>query len=260
MTIYNPYTYLIGWTHLDKWYYGVRYAKGCHPSDFWDTYFTSSKYVQDLRESEGEPDVIQIRRVFDCPDKARMWEHKVLKRTNAVYEDRYINKSHANLYNTFTSEQTSETTKKAMSDPNLRKHLSKRAKERGMGRRSCILCKRTFDQGNFDRHYQTHFGRKRMWIRNDKECTMIWNDEPIPEGWWKGKIQPKGYNRGPMPEGWAESHSKKIKGKPKLVEHRKAMSKTAMGRKAITNGKRNTWLHQGQKMPQGFRYVSSKYT
>ena len=26
----TPYTYLIGWTKLDKWYYGVKYAKIAH--------------------------------------------------------------------------------------------------------------------------------------------------------------------------------------------------------------------------------------
>jgi hypothetical protein len=37
MNIYNtPYTYLIGWSNQNKYYYGVRYAKDCHPNDFWD--------------------------------------------------------------------------------------------------------------------------------------------------------------------------------------------------------------------------------
>lgn len=25
----QPYTYLIGWSKLNKWYYGVRYSKKC---------------------------------------------------------------------------------------------------------------------------------------------------------------------------------------------------------------------------------------
>jgi hypothetical protein len=42
----TPYTYLIGWSHLNKWYYGRRTAKGCHPSELWVKYFTSSKSVK----------------------------------------------------------------------------------------------------------------------------------------------------------------------------------------------------------------------
>ena len=47
------YTYLIGWTKYNIQYYGVRYAKGCHPDDLWKTYFTSSKYVKEFREKNG---------------------------------------------------------------------------------------------------------------------------------------------------------------------------------------------------------------
>lgn len=42
MYIYTPYTYLIGWSKHNIWYYGKRTAKNCHPNDFWVTYFTSS--------------------------------------------------------------------------------------------------------------------------------------------------------------------------------------------------------------------------
>lgn len=59
---YIPYTYLIGWTILDCYYYGVRTAKGSTPEDFWKTYFTSSKQVKKLRIQYGDPDVIMIRK------------------------------------------------------------------------------------------------------------------------------------------------------------------------------------------------------
>ena len=58
----TPYTYLIGWKSLDKWYYGVRYGKGVHPSDLWVVYFTSSRHVKKFRDDHGEPDVIEIRK------------------------------------------------------------------------------------------------------------------------------------------------------------------------------------------------------
>ena len=30
------YTYVIGWKDVDKYYYGVRFAEGCQPSDLWE--------------------------------------------------------------------------------------------------------------------------------------------------------------------------------------------------------------------------------
>jgi hypothetical protein len=93
MNIYTPYTYFIGWSWLNTYYYGVKFAKKCHPSDLWVTYFTSSKYVHEFRELYGEPDIIEIRNVFNTADKARSWEHKVLKRIKAVLRKDFLNES-----------------------------------------------------------------------------------------------------------------------------------------------------------------------
>lgn len=89
----KPFTYLIGWKALDKWYYGVRYARGCHPDDLWTKYFTSSKYVLKLREDFSEPDVIEIRQTFDDSLQAREWEEKVLRRLNVIKDGRWLNKN-----------------------------------------------------------------------------------------------------------------------------------------------------------------------
>jgi hypothetical protein len=99
--IYTPYTYLIGWSKLNKWYYGVRYAQkdrclyetGCHPDDFWNTYFTSSEEVKEYLKLHGEPDVIQIRHKFASKEKAISWETKVLRRMNAVKDDKWLNRN-----------------------------------------------------------------------------------------------------------------------------------------------------------------------
>ena len=99
----TPYTYLIGWTQLNKWYYGVKFAKNCHPDQFWISYHTSSPDVKVLREQFGEPDVVQIRRVFesrkntDTSDDARLWEHKVLRRIKAVKKSEWINKGNGGV-------------------------------------------------------------------------------------------------------------------------------------------------------------------
>lgn len=87
------YTYLLGWSKHNKFYYGVRFAKGCHPNDLWISYFTSSKYVKEFRKHYGEPDIIQVRRTFDNTASARLWEEKVLKRLNVIKREDFLNRT-----------------------------------------------------------------------------------------------------------------------------------------------------------------------
>lgn len=89
MVIY--YTYLIGWSKLNRWYYGVRYAKDAHPNELWTRYFTSSRVVEHFAKINGDPDVIEIRKTFDSPVKARLWESKVLTRMNVSSDSRFLN-------------------------------------------------------------------------------------------------------------------------------------------------------------------------
>jgi len=89
--IYKPYTYLIGWTNHNKWYYGVRYAKNCNPADLWTKYFTSSKKVKAFRKMYGEPNIIQIRKTFKDSKSAKLWEDKVLRRMEVHIKDEWLN-------------------------------------------------------------------------------------------------------------------------------------------------------------------------
>jgi hypothetical protein len=86
-----PYTYLIGWTNLNKWYYGIRYKDGCNPDELWKVYFTSSKLVKQLRISHGEPDIIEIRKTFSDKIKANIYEAKVLRRLKVIKKDKWLN-------------------------------------------------------------------------------------------------------------------------------------------------------------------------
>lgn len=90
-----PYTYLIGWSNLNKWYYGVRYARGCSPDDLWVKYKTSSNYVKDFVREHGDPDIIQVRKTFDNVSNARLWEEKVLVRMNVIKNEKWINKNNS---------------------------------------------------------------------------------------------------------------------------------------------------------------------
>ena len=93
MNIYQPFTYHIAWTEQDLHYYGVRYADQCNPTDLWTSYFTSSKVVAQLRADLGEPDVIEVRRIFQDSDAAIDWENKVLRRLNVMESDTWVNRN-----------------------------------------------------------------------------------------------------------------------------------------------------------------------
>ena len=97
----TPYTYLIEWTELKIRYYGCRYSKDCHPSDFWVDYFTSSEYVSEFIKNHGEPDRREIRKIFTDSDyktrvaRCQKWEDIFLKRVDAVRSEFWLNKSRA---------------------------------------------------------------------------------------------------------------------------------------------------------------------
>ena len=91
----KPYTYLIGWTLHNKWYYGVRYAKNCHPDDLWVKYRTSGKYVTDFVTQYGDPDVVQVRKTFENVNDARGWEEKVLRRMIVIKDQKWLNKTNS---------------------------------------------------------------------------------------------------------------------------------------------------------------------
>lgn len=89
----KPYTYLIGWKNQNKYYYGVRYAKNCQPSELMITYFTSSNEVSEMIKTHGNPDIVEVRKTFSTPGQARAWEHKVLRRMRVVESTIWLNKT-----------------------------------------------------------------------------------------------------------------------------------------------------------------------
>jgi hypothetical protein len=93
MSIYIPYTYLIGWSEHNKYYYGVRYAMNCNPNDLWLSYFTSSKHVKEFRKNHGEPDILEVRKTFKDAKSAIRWEENVLKRMNVLHRSDFLNKN-----------------------------------------------------------------------------------------------------------------------------------------------------------------------
>src|SRR5208337_785313 len=81
----------LGWTEHNKWYYGCRYAKKSDPSELWVKYKTSSLHIKRFVAKHGDPNVIQIRRLFNDPWKCILYEQKVLRRLDVEHDKRFLN-------------------------------------------------------------------------------------------------------------------------------------------------------------------------
>lgn len=190
MTIYTPYTYHIAWTGLDKHYYGVRYAKGCHPDDLWRDYFTSSAVVAEYRQTHGEPDVVEIRKTFTCSEKAQAWEVKVLQRLDVLHSDKWLNQSINGVW--IVTEEVRRKISEANTGrpgPNRGKTFSEETRRKQSLRRK--------GKPVSEAHRQTMLGR------------TPWN---------KGKKLP------PLSDETRSKMSEVRKGKPKSEEHRRKIS------------------------------------
>ena len=92
----KPYSYVINCPDGRR-YYGIRYAKNCHPSDLWEKYFTSSETIKEMIKEFGkEAFTYEVRKIFDTPSEALAWERKVLRRLNVVESENWINLTYLN--------------------------------------------------------------------------------------------------------------------------------------------------------------------
>ena len=95
----KPYTYLIKCIPTGEVYYGVRYANGCNPSEFWKTYFTSSVHVAKRLKLFGQDAFIfKIRKIFESKLAARTWEDKVLRRLKVTDNPLWLNRSYGMVF------------------------------------------------------------------------------------------------------------------------------------------------------------------
>ncbi len=135
----KPYTYIIGWRSLDKWYYGRRTGKNCNPDEFWVKYFTSSHVVKQYRELYGEPDVIKIMKTFDNVDSCKLHEEKFLKRVDARNNSRFLNLVNSDhKLNPINTGPCTDSRRVSISKGRL---LTEK--------KQCIHCKKYADPGNF---------------------------------------------------------------------------------------------------------------
>jgi len=175
-----PYTYRIAWSRQNINYYGVRYAKTCRPNDLWKTYFTSSKHVWALREELGEPDVVEVRKIFSDPYEAKSWEIRVLQRLKVLDNDKWLNMNIGGEQ--FIIKEHSSSTKQKMSLNNFSK--------RPEGRK--VISKR--QRGSSNSFYGKHHTDEAKRIKSEKNKGFMWWTNGPTEV--KSKMCPLGFTRG----------------------------------------------------------------
>jgi hypothetical protein len=180
MNSFLPYTYLVGWTKINKWYYGARYAKDCHPDDLLSTYFTSSIYVSEMRERYGEPDVIQIRKTFDKAEDALRWETSVLNRLNLKESDIWINQK-PNHWPLIKPRPHSEETKRKISEA---KKGVKRGPHSVEHRRKLSLAAQNRSEEYRQKQRNAKLGKR--WATNGEASKLV-TDLPSSKWWWGRK-------------------------------------------------------------------------
>lgn len=100
-----PFTYYLFHRPTGAKYYGVRYARDCHPSDLWTVYFSSSHRVKALIEQFGADSFdVEIRKTFETAESAIAWEKQVLRRLKVLKRNDWLNDSICGMKYAMTDE------------------------------------------------------------------------------------------------------------------------------------------------------------
>lgn len=203
------FTYRVKWSHLDISYYGVRYAEDATLDSLFTTYFTSSKYVHEFIEKNGNPDIIEIRQTFDTKLEAKQWEERVINKGKLYKSEKWLNKGNNGSF------------KNVVMSDEIKNSISKTKREKSLKR------------------------PKRIWIKRENDTMLIDATDSIPEGWVKGRIKTEAvlahidFLNKPdrlteeQKKEKAQKHSEKTKGKKKPVGFGDKISKANTGKEKI---------------------------
>ena len=178
----NCYTYLIGWTKFNIWYYGRKTAKFCSPDQFWKSYFTSSEYVKSFREVNGEPDIIEIRKTFgENYKRCCEWEQRVLTSLDVTKNDKFLNRSNSDGKFNFTNQQFSLASKDKISKAGKGRIVSKETKDRmsksQLGRKAQrteagIIARKKFNDSLTKEEKKQKFGTHMLNLTADEKLNL----------------------------------------------------------------------------------------
>ncbi len=125
MSIYVPYVYRFNQISTGMWYIGVRFAKGCHPDD---GYNSSSKTVRPLVESCPDE---WLKEIIATGSKEAMvaLERFILAELNAARNPMSFNRTNASGERFYRFGPHTEETKRKMSESHTGKKRSPRTEQ-----------------------------------------------------------------------------------------------------------------------------------
>jgi hypothetical protein len=208
--------------------------------------------VSEFRLQNGEPDVIQIRKVFTTKEEAKVWEDIVLRRMKLSTRSNFLNKSNNNSFRGIARFKNKQVPwNKGTSGIFSHTQKSKDAISSGLtGIKRTVEFKKLISK--------LHTGRIR--ITDGVNVKSIRPTDIIPDGWHIGSsrvIDAKisdtlsGKSKPPRTKQHSENISSSTKGKPK-----KKVSEARTGGRHIHNPdtKVSSYLCKGKDMPEGFVY------
>ena len=204
-----PYTYLLHHKPTDTFYYGVRWAKNCHPDEFWVKYFTrSSKMVPLLRTLFGDDSFeFEIRKVFDNSKKAVEWKYKVLRRMKVLkHPEKWLNRTD-NKSIVYDVHPMSGKPNKVLAERNKIDNPMNDMKNRMFGKDNAAYGRTPWNLGLPGMKGKDHPGFGKMWINDGKHNKRIEKDEVIPDGWFVGLFVKFKYipNQDPITGKWVKN-------------------------------------------------------
>ena len=102
----TPFFYIIRHIDTGKRYAGIKFARGCHPSDLLTKYLTSSKIVSKLLKENINSFIIDKIIEFENKEDLIEFEEFFLTEVDAIYSDHWFNQSTGKAINPDVVKQT----------------------------------------------------------------------------------------------------------------------------------------------------------
>lgn len=242
----NHYVYLL-LGEDGRYYYGVRSCDGDPAQD---------DYIGSYRDKSFKPKKKRILSVWDSREAALKEEIRIHNLREVAINSRYANKAKQTSVGFDTTgitlseehlKKVSEGVKAAMTlevkakiSEGAKKSWESSPEERRKERRTFLT-----ERNKSEEHKQRMRGELNPVHRPDVKQKLR-----------EANLGERNPNYGKkMTEKEKQKRSEELKGIPKSNSTKSKMSKTASGRKLITNGEKRTWLYTGEKLPPGWKYV-----
>ena len=167
ISIYQPYVYELTFLPTGQRYIGCEYGnvkKVAHPSNFWSTYFTSSRIIRELRENHDDQTdwSHRILSVHATEEETLDEEQRLLLKYNAAYNPMFLNRAQNGNKPSFRGGTHSDEVKKKLSKlnkgvpkPQISKALTGRKLSKEAIEKREETKRKNREAGKYKKHHKT---------------------------------------------------------------------------------------------------------